>query len=130
MADRFIQQQRFQMLGSDGQRKLKEAVVTIIGCGALGSVAADILARAGIGTLILVDRDYVELSNLHRQTLYTEQDAFDMIPKVEAAKRRIQQINQQVTVETVFDHAEAEQIEDFAKKSDIIVDGTDNFETR
>lgn len=130
MDDRFIQQKRFQMLGTEGQRKLQEACVTIIGCGALGCAVADILARAGIGTLILVDRDYVEISNLHRQTLYTEQDAMEMIPKVEAAKRRLNQVNQHVLVKTVFDHADAELIEHFAKRSDIIVDGTDNFEAR
>ncbi|MFJ5623766.1 ThiF family adenylyltransferase [Peribacillus loiseleuriae] len=130
MEDRYLQQKRFQMLGTEGQRKLQEANVTIIGCGALGSVAADILARAGIGTIILVDRDYVEFSNLHRQTLYTEQDAIDMIPKVEAAKRRLYQVNHHVTVEAIFDHADAQMVEQFAERSDIIVDGTDNFETR
>lgn len=130
MDHRFIKQERFQPIGVEGQRRLRESTVAIIGCGALGSSAADTLARAGVGTLLLVDRDYVEVSNLHRQPLYTEQDAIQMIPKVEAARKRLQQVNSHVCIETIIDQADGEIIESLVRRSDIIVDGTDNFETR
>ncbi len=130
MDHRFIKQEKFQPIGVEGQRRLRESTVAIIGCGALGSSAADTLARAGVGTLLLVDRDYVEVSNLHRQPLYTEKDAIEMIPKVEAAKKRLQQVNSHVCIETIIDHADGEMIESLVRRCDIVVDGTDNFETR
>jgi molybdopterin-synthase adenylyltransferase len=130
MEKRFAKQQKFYPIGIDGQNRLAGSTVAIIGCGALGSAAADTLARAGVGKLLLVDRDYVELSNLHRQPLYTEADARDMVPKVEAAKKRLASVNSMVQVETWMDHADAALIEQLAQKSDILIDGTDNFETR
>ena len=130
MDHRFIKQERFQPIGAEGQHRLRESTVAIIGCGALGSSAADTLARAGVGTLLLIDRDYVEVSNLHRQPLYIEQDALEIIPKVEAARKRIQQVNSHVRVETIIDQADGEMIESLVRRSDIVVDGTDNFETR
>lgn len=130
MENRFAKQQKFYPIGKAGQSNLASAVVAIIGCGALGSAAADTLARAGVGTLLLVDRDYVELSNLHRQPLYTEQDAEEMVPKVIAAQKKIQSANSQVQVKTWMDHADAALIEQLVQKSDLIIDGTDNFETR
>ncbi|MET1030285.1 ThiF family adenylyltransferase [Domibacillus tundrae] len=130
MEKRFAKQQKFYPIGMDGQEQLAQSTVAIIGCGALGSAAADTLARAGVGRLLLVDRDYVELSNLHRQPLYTEADARDMIPKVEAAKKRLSSVNSRVQIETWMDHADAALIEQLAQKSDILIDGTDNFETR
>ncbi|OMP65757.1 ThiF family adenylyltransferase [Domibacillus epiphyticus] len=130
MDNRFAKQQKYSPIGKEGQKQLSSSTVAIIGCGALGSAAADMLARAGVGTLLIVDRDYVEASNLHRQPLYTEQDAIDMVPKVIAAKRRLLKVNSSVNVETWMDHADAALIEKLAAISDIIIDGTDNFETR
>jgi molybdopterin/thiamine biosynthesis adenylyltransferase len=130
MENRYAKQQRFRPIGTGGQNQLTKSTVAIIGCGALGSAAADMLARAGVGTLLLIDRDYVEASNLHRQPLYTEQDARDMIPKVVAAKKRLADVNSSINVEIWMDHADAALIEKLAAMSDIIVDGTDNFETR
>lgn len=130
MENRFGKQQKFYPIGEIGQKKLTQSTVAIIGCGALGSAAADTLARAGVGTLLLVDRDYVEVSNLHRQPLYTEEDAKEMVPKAVAAKKRLSSVNSSVQVETWMDHADASLIEQLAAKSDIIIDGTDNFETR
>lgn len=130
METRFAKQQKFYPIGAAGQEKLATSTVAIIGCGALGSAAADTLARAGIGRLLLVDRDYVEWSNLHRQPLYTEHDAQEMMPKVEAAKRRLLRVNSAVQVDTWMDHADAALIEELARKSDLLIDGTDNFETR
>lgn len=130
MEKRFGKQQKFYPIGESGQKRLAQSTVAIIGCGALGSAAADTLARAGVGTLLLVDRDYVEASNLHRQPLYTEQDAHEMVPKVVAAKKRLASVNSFVEIKTWMDHADAALIEKLAAQSDIIVDGTDNFETR
>ncbi|WP_046175870.1 ThiF family adenylyltransferase [Domibacillus indicus] len=130
MENRFEKQQNFYPIGIEGQRKLANSTAAIIGCGALGSAAADTLARAGIGKLLLVDRDYVELSNLHRQPLYTEEDAREMVPKVEAAKKRLKSVNSRLEIETWMDHADAALIEQLAQKSDLLLDGTDNFETR
>ncbi|WNS80495.1 ThiF family adenylyltransferase [Domibacillus sp. DTU_2020_1001157_1_SI_ALB_TIR_016] len=130
MENRFAKQQKFYPIGTKGQEGLAQSTVAIIGCGALGSAAADTLARAGVGRLLLVDRDYVEVSNLHRQPLYTEADARDMMPKVEAAKKRLAAVNSEVSVETWMDHADATLIEGLAQRSDLLIDGTDNFETR
>lgn len=87
MKERYSRQILFRPIGSEGQRNLSEAVVTIIGCGALGSAIAETLVRAGVGEIHLVDRDYVETSNLQRQQLFTEQDAAQMLPKVTAAEK-------------------------------------------
>lgn len=130
MENRFAKQQKFYPIGLKGQEKLAQATVAIIGCGALGSAAADTLTRAGVGRLLLVDRDYVEASNLHRQPLYTEANARDMMPKVEAAKQRLAAVNSGTAVETWMDHADAALIEQLAQRSDLLIDGTDNFETR
>lgn len=130
MENRYKKQQLFHPIGARGQTSLVSSTVAIIGCGALGSAAADLLARAGVGTLLIIDRDYVEASNLHRQPLYTEKDARDMIPKVVAAKKRLAEVNSEVKVDVWMDHADAALIEKLAATSDILVDGTDNFETR
>jgi len=116
--------------GEEGQRRLLGATVFVPGCGALGSLVADLLARAGVGRLILVDRDYVELTNLQRQVLYDEQDVADAIPKAEAARRRLGRINSSVTVEAVVDDLNYTNIERYAAGADAVVDGLDNFEAR
>ena len=116
--------------GEEGQRQLLGSKALLLGCGALGSVAADMLARAGVGHLVIVDRDFIELTNLQRQVLFDERDVADAIPKAEAAKRKIAQINSQVQVTAIVDDINHTNIERFAGGVDVLVDGLDNFETR
>ncbi len=133
MSDELARYHRQMLLpgfGEAGQRRLLDATALILGCGALGSVAADMLARAGVGHLVVVDRDFVELTNLQRQVLFDERDVTDAIPKAEAAKRRIAKVNSQLRVTAVVDDVNPTNIERFAKGADVIVDGLDNFETR
>ena len=98
-SDRYSRQILFRGIGAEGQRKLAAARVTIVGCGATGSAMAGLLARAGVGTLRIIDRDYVEPSNLQRQSLFDEQDAADSLPKAIAAARKIAAFNSQIVVE-------------------------------
>jgi len=112
------------------QRRLLDSTALLLGCGALGSVAADMLARAGVGRLVIVDRDFVELTNLQRQVLFDEQDVADVVPKAEAARRRIARINSQVEVTAVVDDINHENIARLADGANVLVDGLDNFETR
>src|SRR5262245_10917236 len=102
----------------------------IIGCGALGSFHAAALARAGVGRLTIIDRDFVETSNLHRQWLFEEQDALDALPKAVAASRRLAAINSSVRVHTVVEDLTPSNAHELLKDADLILDGTDNFETR
>lgn len=123
-------------IGEAGQRKLLGSTALVVGCGALGTVIANMLARAGVGHLIIVDRDFIELTNLQRQVLFDEDDVRDAIPKAEAAKRKLATINSQVKVTAVVDDVNHTNIEKLALETsgggpvDIIVDGVDNFETR
>ncbi|MDP7029265.1 MAG: ThiF family adenylyltransferase [Phycisphaerales bacterium] len=117
-------------IGSDGQRKLADATVLIVGCGALGCGVADQLARAGVGTLRIVDRDVVEISNLQRQTLYSQADADRAAPKAMAAAARLGEINPDIRVEPVTDDFRASNAESLAAGVDLLVDGLDNFDTR
>ena len=128
--DRYSRQILFGPLGEQGQRRLADSRVTLIGCGALGSVVADTLVRAGIGFLRIVDRDYLELNNLQRQVLFDEQDVAEQLPKAEAARRKLNKINSEVIVEAVIDDANYTNIEALVEGADLILDGTDNFETR
>lgn len=128
--DRYSRQIRFAPIGRTGQASLAEASVAIIGCGALGSAIAETLARAGVGELHLVDRDYVEWSNLQRQQLFTEKDAEQMMPKVEAAKRRLTEIRSDIRLHTYFDDLDARLVRKLAAGCSLIMDATDNFETR
>jgi adenylyltransferase/sulfurtransferase len=121
---------RFAPLGESGQHRIRGATVAIVGCGALGTVEAEILARAGVGRLRLIDRDFVEWSNLQRQFLYGESDAVESLPKAVAAARRIGQINSDVAVEPMVADLTASSAEDLLDGIDLIVDGTDNFEAR
>lgn len=116
--------------GEEGQRRLRSSTALVLGCGALGSVAADLLARAGIGRLVIVDRDFVELTNLQRQVLFDEQDVADLLPKAEAARRKLARINSEVEVTAIVDDIDHRNIERFAAGADVLVDGLDNFETR
>ncbi len=128
--DRYSRQVRFPALGVAGQRKLMGSKVTICGCGALGTVLANHLVRAGVGQIRLIDRDFIETHNLQRQILFDEQDVADNLPKAEAAARKLRLINSQVTIEPVVTDIDHTNILDLVSDADLILDGTDNFETR
>ena len=128
--DRYIRQSGFAPLGESGQKQIGAAKVVVCGCGALGSVLANTLARAGVGQLTIIDRDYLEWNNLQRQVLYTEADVTSGIPKAVAAKNRLQAINSEINIQAVVTHMSAENILEHVDGADCIVDGTDNFETR
>ena len=128
--DRYSRQIRFTPLGEEGQQKLLRAQAAIVGCGALGSFHAGALARAGVGRLVLIDRDYVELSNLQRQWLYTEADAADALPKAVAAARAIAAFASPCHVTPCVADLSSDNIEELLAGCDVILDGTDNFETR
>ncbi len=128
--DRYSRQTLFEPIGEQGQKRLAESRVTLIGCGALGSVLSDTLVRAGVGFLRIIDRDFLELNNLQRQVLFDEQDVADHLPKAEAARRKLNRINSDVTVDAVVDDANNTNIEAFIEGAGLILDGTDNFETR
>ena len=127
---RYSRQIRFAPIGEEGQRKLQASTAAVVGCGALGSIIAEILARAGVGRLVLVDRDLVEESNLQRQFLYTTQDAREGIPKVEAARRRLAAVNPDVRVEAHVASLNAQNADSLLGETRVILDGTDNFPTR
>ena len=129
-ADRYSRQTRFAPLGPDGQAKLAAARVAVVGCGALGSVVAMTLARAGVGFLRLVDRDSPELSNLPRQVLFDEADVAAGLPKAVAAAGRLATINSQIAIEPVVADLSAANAADLLGGCDVIVDGSDNFEAR
>ncbi|MEH7355566.1 ThiF family adenylyltransferase [Neobacillus drentensis] len=128
--ERYSRQILFQAIGEDGQRKLLKSRVVVVGAGALGTVIANHLVRSGVGTIRLIDRDLVELSNLQRQTLFDEEDAILHLPKAVAAQNRLNKINSSVTVEAVIADLNLENAEELLSGFDVIVDGTDNFMTR
>lgn len=128
--DRYSRQIRFAELGEVGQMKLLASRVLLCGCGALGTVLAETLARAGVGFIRLVDRDFVEYSNLQRQVLFDEADVRDQTPKAIAAARKLASINSDVTVEPIVADIDYTNIRQLAAGVDLILDGTDNFEIR
>lgn len=128
--DRYSRQIRFPPLGEEGQRQLLASRALVVGCGALGSVIASTLARAGVGHLRIVDRDFVELNNLQRQVLYDEEDAAAPLPKAIAAETKLRRINSEIEIEAVVADVSAANIEELVRGVQVIVDGTDNFETR
>ncbi|WP_318614864.1 ThiF family adenylyltransferase [Sporosarcina sp. YIM B06819] len=130
MDNRYSRQTLFTPIGQLGQDKLSASHVVIIGCGALGSAISETLVRAGVGKLTIADRDYVESTNLQRQQLFIEQDARDGVPKVVAAERRLKDIRQDVDIVTMLDHIDGALMENLAQDADLIMDATDNFETR
>lgn len=130
IVSRYDRQARFAPLGEDGQRRLAEGRALVCGCGALGSVIAETLVRAGVGLVRIVDRDFLELNNLQRQVLYNEQDVADGLPKAIAAAKKLRRINSEVTVEPVVADVTHGNITEFASDVDVIVDGTDNFAIR
>lgn len=127
---RYHRQMLLPGFGEAGQRRLAGSRALLLGCGALGTVAADMLARAGVGELVIVDRDFIELTNLQRQVLFDEEDVKDALPKAVAAQRKLARINSQVRVAAIVDDINHDNIERFADGADVIVDGLDNFETR
>ena len=127
---RYQRQMLLPAIGTEGQEALRAAHVLIVGCGALGTMAVDQLARAGVGTLTIVDRDIVELTNLQRQTLFDAIDVDEVMPKAEAAKRRIAQVNADVVVHAEVLDFNAGTAPRVLEGVDVIVDGLDNFETR
>lgn len=127
---RYHRQMLLPGFGEAGQRRLLASTALVLGCGALGSVAADLLARAGVGHVVVVDRDVIEMTNLQRQVLFDEQDVADAIPKAEAARRRLAKINSGVRVTAIVDDLGRRNIERYAAGADVLVDGLDNFETR
>lgn len=127
---RYDRQARFAPIGREGQRRLAESTVLVVGCGALGSTSADLLVRAGVGRVRLVDRDFPELSNLQRQSLFDEADVAAALPKAVAAANRLRRVNSAVEVEPVVADLTHENIDRVAQGARVVVDGTDNFETR
>jgi adenylyltransferase/sulfurtransferase len=128
--DRYSRQMRFYGMGEEGQKRLAGSHVTLCGCGALGTVLANALVRAGVGNLRLIDRDFIEVSNLQRQVLFDEHDLADNLPKAEAAARKLAAINSSVHVEPVVTDIDRTNILALVGDADLILDGTDNFEIR
>jgi len=128
--ERYSRQVRFEPIGNSGQAKISNSRVGLVGLGALGTVIAEQLVRAGVGSLRMIDRDLVELSNLQRQTLYDEDDARGNLPKSVAAERRLGKINSTVTIQGVVDDLNGSNVEAWLDGLDLVMDGLDNFETR
>ena len=130
MQERYSRQVLFPAIGSAGQEKLDAAHVALIGCGATGAAAASLLARAGVGMLTLIDRDFVEESNLQRQVLFDEADARESLPKAEAARRKIALFNSEINVRSHVADLSPGNIHELLAGAHIVLDATDNFETR
>lgn len=130
MNERYSRQILFREIGRDGQEKLLNSRVLLVGCGALGAAHAEMLARAGVGKLRIVDRDFVEFTNLQRQTLFKESDASERLPKAVAAKTRIAEINSEIEVEAIVADVNNSNIESLINGCNLVIDGTDNFQVR
>jgi adenylyltransferase/sulfurtransferase len=120
----------FSGMGEEGQRRLLESSAVVAGCGAIGAATAQLLARAGVGRLRVIDRDFVEPSNLQRQTLFDESDARESLPKAVAAERKLRLLNSEIQVEGVVADLTPRNVEELLDGFELILDGTDNFETR
>jgi len=128
--ERYSRQILFREIGEAGQERLLNSSAVMVGCGALGTALANLLVRAGVGKLRIVDRDFVEPSNLQRQTLFEESDAQEALPKAVAAERRLRAINSGVAVEGIVADLGPKNAEELLGGFPLILDGTDNFETR
>src|ERR1700732_2384245 len=128
--ERYSRQVLFRGIGAEGQRRLTASRIAIVGCGATGSALASLLARAGVGTIRIIDRDYVERSNLQRQSLFDETDAAESLPKAIAAARKIAAFNSEIVIEPQVADLTPVNIEALLGGAQLILDGTDNFETR
>jgi len=130
LEERYSRQVLFPGIGREGQGRLAAARVALVGCGATGSAMASLLARAGVGTLRIIDRDYVEPSNLQRQSLFDEADAAEALPKAIAAARKISAFNSQIVIEPQVTDLVPANIQALLEGTELVLDGTDNFETR
>lgn len=130
MTGRYSRQELFSPIGTIGQQRLGQKHVLVVGAGALGTGSAESLVRAGVGTLTIIDRDYVEWSNLQRQQLYSEEDAKDRLPKAIAAQRRLAQINSDVKINALVMDVTTKEIHSLLSGVDLIMDATDNFDAR
>jgi adenylyltransferase/sulfurtransferase len=130
MIDRYSRQTLFDGIGPEGQRKLLDSFVVIMGCGALGTIIATTLVRAGIGRIRIIDRDFIEYHNLQRQVLFDEDDIKDQLPKAVAAQLHLRKINSSIEIEGIVADVNYSNIEKFIRGADLIMDGLDNFETR
>ena len=130
LQEKYSRQILFAGIGPEGQQRLLVSRAAIVGCGAIGAAAANLLVRAGVGYLRIIDRDFVEPSNLQRQTLFDESDALNVLPKAVAAERQLRSINSSVTVEGVVADLSPRNAEALLDGVDLLLDGTDNFETR
>ncbi len=127
---RYHRQYLLPQIGGEGQKKISSSRVVVLGCGALGSIIANHLARAGAGMIRIVDRDFVELNNLQRQVLFDEEDIRRNLPKAVAAKEKLEKINSSIKVEALVTDVNHTNIESLIKGADLVLDGMDNFETR
>jgi molybdopterin-synthase adenylyltransferase len=130
LQEKYSRQVLFEGLGLQGQQHLLDSSAVIVGCGAIGAATASLLVRAGVGRIRIVDRDFVEPSNLQRQTLFDENDARDALPKAVAAERKLKSINSTVSVEGLVADLNPQNVADLLHGFDVILDGADNFETR
>jgi len=130
MTERYSRQTIFPQIGNKGQKKLSGSFVVIAGCGALGTVTASALVRAGVGRIRIIDRDFIEFHNLQRQLLFDEEDINNQLPKAIAAQRHLEKINSSVAIEGVVADVNYSNVENLIKGANLIVDGSDNFETR
>ena len=128
--ERYSRQILFAGMGEDGQRRLLRSSAVIVGCGAIGASTAQLLARAGVGRLCVLDRDFVEPSNLQRQALFDEDDAREALPKAAAAVRKLRSLNSEIGIEAVVADVSSQNVDELLRGFDLILDGTDNFETR
>src|SRR5580704_11798772 len=128
--DRYSRQILFAEIGEQGQEKILASSAVLVGCGALGTVLANLLVRAGVGRLRIIDRDFVEPSNLQRQTLFEESDARDALPKAVAAERRLRAVNSGVHLEGIVADLTPQNSAELLGGFQLILDGTDNFQTR
>lgn len=128
--ERYSRQILFQPIGLKGQKKLSESRAVIVGQGALGTIIANHLVRSGVGFVRIIDRDFVELTNLQRQTLFDEDDAKENLPKVIAAEKKLRKINSSIEIDAVIADLNLDNAEDLLTGFDVILDGTDNFMTR
>jgi adenylyltransferase/sulfurtransferase len=127
---RYSRQVILRQIGFEGQRRLRESFIVIIGCGALGTNSANLSTMMGVGRIRLIDRDYVELSNLHRQILFDEEDVEEKLPKAVALAEKLRRINSEVEVEAIVEDVDHRNVERLIEAADLVIDGTDNFETR
>jgi adenylyltransferase/sulfurtransferase len=130
LQEKYSRQMIFAGIGAEGQERLLASRAAIVGCGAIGAAAANLLVRAGVGRLRIIDRDFVEPSNLQRQTLFDESDALHSLPKAVAAERKLRSINSSVAVEGVVADLSPRNAQELLSGVDLLLDGTDNFETR